>query len=243
MDRAGRGAADRRHPLALPLGLSAALHLVLAASIVFGRGTRARPLPPVYKVDLVAAPPGPRAVGVVNPAPPAPAQPVAEQPPPRAQTAPKVAPVPAKAPLTRTPPKAATPVPVPAKAPPKNAAAPAAGGGPTGGRGADVATIRTEGIEFPYPGYLSNIVRQIALRFNPENPSAPLRAEVFFLIHRDGGISDFRFLTRSGVYAFDLEAQGAVEAAASAHAFGGLPSGFTDDVLPVIFSFDPRILR
>ena len=242
MDAASRGPIGGRHPLALPLGLSAALHLVLAALVLFSRGTRARPLPPVYRVDLVAAPPGPRAVGVVNPAPPAPAQPVAEQPPPRAQVAPKVAPVPAKAPPTRTPPTAATPVPVPAH-PPKNAAAPAAGGGPTGGRGADVATIRTEGIEFPYPGYLSNIVRQIALRFNPDNPSAPLRAEVFFLIHRDGSISDFRFLTRSGVYAFDLEAQGAVEAAASAHAFGGLPAGFSDDVLPVIFSFDPRILR
>jgi hypothetical protein len=36
---------------------------------------------------------------------------------------------------------------------------------------------------------------------------------------------------------------GAVEAAARANAFGPLPQGFTDDVLPVIFSFDPRLIR
>ena len=103
--------------------------------------------------------------------------------------------------------------------------------------------MRTEGIEFPYPGYLNNIVRQIALRFDPSTRNAALRAEVSFLIHRDGSVSNLRFLTRSGVYSFDLEAQGAVEAAANARAFGPLPTGFTDDVLPVIFSFDPSLLR
>jgi hypothetical protein len=36
---------------------------------------------------------------------------------------------------------------------------------------------------------------------------------------------------------------GAVDAAAQAHAFGPLPQGFSDDVLPVIFSFDPRLIR
>ena len=46
---------------------------------------------------------------------------------------------------------------------------------------------------------------------------------------------------RSGVYSFDTEAMGAVEAAA--RSFGPLPSGFSDDVLPVIFSFDPRLIR
>jgi outer membrane biosynthesis protein TonB len=68
-----------------------------------------------------------------------------------------------------------------------------------------------------------------------------LRAEVFFMVHRDGSVTGFRFLTRSGSQAFDLECQGAVEA--SARGFGALPSGFTDDVLPVIFSFDPSKLR
>jgi outer membrane biosynthesis protein TonB len=64
-----------------------------------------------------------------------------------------------------------------------------------------------------------------------------------FLIRRDGTVTDFRFLTRSGNFAFDLECQGAVEMAADGKAFGPLPAGFSDDVLPVIFSFDPRVLR
>ena len=122
----------------------------------------------------------------------------------------------------------------------RKAAAPVAGGGEQGGRGTDVANIRTEGIDFPYPGYLENIVRQIALRFRPPRGS-PLKAEVMFLIRRDGTISGFRFMQRSGSFTFDLEAQGAVESAATA--FGALPSGFKDDVLPVMFSFDPRLIR
>jgi protein TonB len=118
---------------------------------------------------------------------------------------------------------------------------PKAGGGPTGGRGTDVATVQTNGVDFPYPGYLNNIVRQIALNFRPDNPNSPVRAEVAFLIHRNGSVSNFRFITRSGLYTFDLQAQGAVEKAATA--FGSLPDGFREDVLPVVFSFDPKFLR
>ena len=237
-----RGRPEGRNALAVPLGVSAAVHLLGAAAVLLaGRGDPAPPMPPVYRVDLVAAPPGPRAIGVVNPTPtppaarPTPVPPRAERPAPPAPSTGKSVPA-------RTPPKAATPVPNATPAQP-NTSAPAAGGGPTGGRGADVANVRTEGIQFPHPGYLNNIVRQIALRFRPENPNAPLSADVFFLLHRDGRISDFRFIKRSGVYDFDLEAQGAVEAAASANAFGPLPAAFPDDVLPVIFSFDPRLIR
>jgi protein TonB len=115
-----------------------------------------------------------------------------------------------------------------------------AAGGQEGGKGTDVANIRTEGIVFPFPGYLENIVRQIALRFRPPRGSA-LKAEVSFFIRRDGSISPIRFLQRSGSFTFDLEAQGAVEAAAQN--FGPLPAGWSDDVLPVTFSFDPRLIR
>src|SRR5690606_25293210 len=117
--------------------------------------------------------------------------------------------------------------------------APTAGGGETGGAGTDVATVRTEGIEFPYPGYLRNIVRQVALNFKPRNEG--LRAEVCFVIRRDGSVTGFRFVTRSGNFAFDLEAEAAVEAAS--RSFGTLPSDFPDDILPVSFSFDPARLR
>jgi protein TonB len=233
--------------LAAPVTVSAALHAVIAAGFLMMTPRPLPPSPPVYRVNLVAAPPGERAVGVVRPPTPEP-PPTKAAPPPRPVTsAPDVAPAPRTArrpPPPRTPAQA-TPTPEPAKPaerPRAETPAPTAGGGPVGGTGADVATVRTEGIEFPYPGYLQNIVRQIALRFKPPRGSAR-RAEVMFLIHRDGSISNLNFRTASGSYAFDVEARGAVESAAEARAFGQLPRGFPDDVLPVIFSFDPRLIR
>ena len=148
-----------------------------------------------------------------------------------------------KAPPTKARPAARTPktaTPNAATTAEKPAAAPRAGGGPVGGRGADVANVRTEGIEFPFPVYLQNVVRQIALQFKPP-PNSALRAEVSFLIRRDGSVSGLRLSTRSGSFSFDQDAMGAVEAAS--RSFGPLPEGFTDDVLPVIFSFDPRLIR
>jgi TonB family protein len=103
--------------------------------------------------------------------------------------------------------------------------------------------VRVRGLDFPYPGYLANVVRQVAVRFQPERRDALLGAEVAFLIRRDGSVAELRVVRPSGSYAFDLEAQGAIEAAGSARAFGPLPDGFRDDVLPVTFSFDPRVLR
>lgn len=237
--------AAPRRALGAPIAVSALLHVGAAALLLLARPEAPAALPPMYRVNIVAAPPGPRAVGVVTPTPPATPPPEEATMPPRAEVT-RPAPVlpPAKAvPQRRTPPPPATPVPSTARTNAPITPAPQAGGGATGGRGTDVATVRTEGIEFPYPGYLNNIVRQIALRFKPPNPQAALRAEVTFLIHRDGSISSFRFLSRSGMYAFDLEAQGAVDAAASARAFGPLPTGFSDDVLPIIFSFDPSLVR
>ena len=232
----------RRAPGGARLGGSlvaaAALHATVAAALFLTRPARPVAMPPIYRVDIVAAPPGPRAVGAVTPQA-APATPTAPVPTRAESKAPSPVAPSTTPPPSRRAPAAATPVPPVAQ--PKSAEAPRAGGGPTGGRGADVANIRTQGTEFPYPAYLNNIVRQIALRFSPANPSAPLRAEVRFLIHRDGSVSDITVVSRSGVYAFDLDAQGAIEAAA--RAFGPLPSGFPDDVLPVVFSFDPSLLR
>jgi outer membrane biosynthesis protein TonB len=66
---------------------------------------------------------------------------------------------------------------------------------------------------------------------------------VLFLVHRDGSVSGLQFVRRSGNFAFDLEAQGAIEAAANANAFGPLPEGYPADVLPVSFFFDPETMR
>lgn len=232
--------SDNAH-LKGPMGVSLALHLSLVALVLLAglRKTDVPALPPIYRVNIVAAPAGPRAIGEVRPEP-------AETPP---VTPREVAPPPPPSPTVEraVPTKAAqkaaprtTPTETPAREAPKTAA-PRAGGGPIGGQGTDVATVQTEGIDFPFPGYLNNIVRQIALRFNPNDAASGLRAEVRFVIRRDGSVIGIGFVTRSGNYAFDLEAQGAVEAAASQ--FGALPEGFRDDALPVVFSFDPRIIR
>lgn len=230
----------RRAPIHLggPLGMSVALHLLaVALAFVVSRERSMEALPPIYRVDIVAAPPGERAIGEVTPEPapvtPPAAAPVAP-PTPRERALPLAKAVPKKT-AARS-----TPVP-PADKPLPKTAAPKAGGGPIGGSGTDVATVHTEGIEFPFPGYLNNIVRQIALNFKPGDTNSALRAEVMFLIYRDGSVKIVRFVTRSGSYAFDLEAQGAIESAGPN--FGRLPDGFRDDVLPVVFSFDPRVLR
>ncbi len=206
------------------------------------------PLPPAYNVELVAAPAGPRALGSVKEGPTSKA---AE----RAPVKPEPA-VDAQSSVAPTKPTSAAPPANRKAAPPAKPVAPAvrpggattvpgrtpAGGGPTGGRGRDVANVKVQGIAFPYPGYLENITRQIALNFKPR-PGVALKAEVTFLIHRDGSVSDLRLLSRSGVYAFDLECIGAVEAVGQRRSFGALPAGFRDDVLPVVFSFDPSVLR
>lgn len=226
--------------LTLPLGVSVGLHATLVALVLLSfRKSPDEALPPIYRVNIVAAPPGPRAIGTVQPEnqpePPKTATITPPAPPATKEPAVPVAKaIPAKSKTRATPVEKAA-----AKTPP--APAPRAGGGPVGGKGTDVATVQTEGIDFPFPGYLNNIVRQIALRFNPADANSSRRAEVRFVIRRDGSVIGIGFVTRSGSYSFDLEAQGAIEAAAPG--FGPLPEGFPDDALPVVFSFDPRVIR
>jgi protein TonB len=244
-----RGAGGSRH--VAPFTLSALLHAAVA-TLLFNTLKERKPvaLPPMYRVSIVAAPAGERAIGEVKSgqakASTAVTQPTA------AQSTLKEMPLPKAKPAQKTPARATPSVSKPAakagatdaKAVPQpKTEAPKAGGGPVGGKGTDVATVRSDGIEFPFPGYLNNIVRQIALNFKPRNTNARLKAEIRFLIHRDGSVSDLTFIRRSGNFSFDLEAQGAVEAASSARRFGPLPDGFPDDVLPVVFSFDPEFLK
>ena len=103
--------------------------------------------------------------------------------------------------------------------------------------GNDVATVSTEGIAFPFPEYLQNIVGQVLKRWQRPSESTPLEAEVSFLIHRDGSVTDLSFIKQSPNFSFNLEAQGAVEEAGRFHAFGPLPDGWKPDVLFVRFYF------
>ncbi|HTO73417.1 MAG TPA: TonB C-terminal domain-containing protein [Gemmatimonadales bacterium] len=201
------------------------------------------PGPPVYAVDLVAAPaptpsakPAPEAVErEAAPAPPTPA--------PSGKTAPAPAPPKAK---SKAPPKAppkpspTPPTPADREPAPRAAAAAAPAAGETPSTGNDAVTVKTEGLDFPYPEYLRNIVSQVYRRWDRPSGDVALKAEVFFLILRDGSVKNIRFVTSSGSFSFDLGAQGAVEAAGKAGAFGSLPDGYQADVLPVSFFFTPR---
>lgn len=229
-----------RAALGGPLAASVLLHGGLIALVVLLAAGDRVALPPVYKVDLVAAPAGRRQVGQVQPA--SAPTPKADAPVPKAPETKPENPVRRTAPPPRRPPPApATQVPNAASARP-NAPAPKAGGGPVGGAGTDVANVRSDGIAFPFPGYLANIANQILQNFESTDPR-PLSAEVYFLIQRDGRVTDFEFRRKSGSSAFDIAARGAIEAAGRSRAFGPLPDGFRDDVLPVIFTFTPQMLR
>ena len=233
---------SRRAPrsLAGPIGVSLVLHAAVILPLLHLHTASSASMPPMYKVELIAAPAGDRAVGVVAPTP---APVVPTKAPPKAATkeakpvakvkAAKSKPVPKR--VVQATPQMATKTTTPVTNAPK------AGGGPEGGKGADVEGIKTEGIDFPYKGYLQNIVRQIALNFSPKGNVGALRAEVFFMIGRDGKVTGFKFLSRSGNLSFDIEAQGAVDA--GSRSFGALPSGYADDVLPIVFSFDPSKLK
>jgi len=251
-----RSAAER---LGVPgVAGSAALHALVVATFLFAGGLRPRPRqPPVYRVNLVGALGTEAAARPAAPAPATPARPAPTPPAPRAAPA-RPAPR-SNAPAVPIRPSPARPAPAPATAAPAPAAAapspstaqrPAApqpagpSGNPNGSPGGtDAATIRTEGVEFPFPGYLHNLVAQVFRRWSAPASNTRLAAEVFFLVHRDGSVSGLQFIRRSGSFSFDLEAQGAIEAAARAAAFGALPAGYGPDVLPVSFYFNPGSAR
>lgn len=204
-----------------------------AAFFLFSVVKTPPPSPPVYAVNLVAAPapaPKQRLAPEATPSPPAP------EPPAPAKTTPKV-PV-KKAPV---PPKKEQIEPTPRRDPtPKTSAPETPAPGETPSTGRDATTVKTPGLDFPYPEYLRNVENQIYRRWARPTGNVALRAEISFLITRDGTVRAIQFVTRSGNFSYDLEAQGAIEAAANAHAFGPLPDGWQADVLPISFYFEPR---
>jgi len=226
--------------LTLPVTLSALVHVGLAAFVLFAvQGEK--PRGEVYAVNLVAAAPGPRQVGIASESPPktepeAPLPKRAEM-----QTKDVAPPVKQPPPAPRPTTSRATQVPD-AKSARFDTPASKAGGGETGGKGTDVANVSTAGKDFPYPAYLQNIINQIAMRFDPRQRQM-LSADIQFVIKKDGSVFAISVVKGSGSYGFDLQAKGAVEAAGAARAFGPLPDGFSDDALTIIFTFDPKIIR
>jgi protein TonB len=212
-------------------GIGTILVHAAAAAFLFSQVRPSGATPPVYSVNLVAAPAPTERKRIAREAVPTPPQekpaPVKPKPtpPPKTPPQPEPKPPPATEPNREPPPPTAAPV-APAK-------------GETPSTGTDAATIKTPGLEFPYPEYLRNIVNQVYQRWDRDDARQTTFAEISFLIRRDGSVHDIRFVTRSGSFAFDLSAQGAIEAAGNTFAFGPLPDGWDADVLPVSFYFKP----
>ena len=213
-----------------PVGLAVTGTLVvhgLVGVLLFGTHGRRTRLPPTYRVHLVAAP---AADQESRKAPPAFDRPAEEKP----------APLPAPK-KTRSTVSRATPPPTrdqtrreaAPRTTPTNQPLP----GEKPSTGNDPLTVSTEGVAFPFPEYTNNIIVQIGRRWQRPFGATALEAEIGFLIHRDGSISDMQFVHRSGNFAFDLEAQGAIEEAGRSKAFGSLPEGWTSDVLFIRFYF------
>jgi periplasmic protein TonB len=216
----------------VPVGLAGTVgvHALVVVFLVAGAADARKTAPPTYRVHLVAAPePAPDE----RKAPEAVDRPAEEKP----------APAP-KAPTPKSTVSKAAPPPVAdntkREAAPRTTPKVAPLPGETPSTGSDVATVSTEGVEFPFPEYLQNIVGQVLRRWQRPPEGNPLEAEVSFFVHRDGSVSDLQFVRRSGNFAFDLEAQGAVEEAGRFKAFGALPTGWTADVLFVRFYFSGK---
>ncbi len=233
-------AARRRAPeVAVGAAGTALIHLSLLALLIGGIKTAA-PMAPVYAVELVAAPlPSPSR----RPAPEAVSRPVEPPDPgPPAVSKSKTTPIPA--PKAAPKPKSTAPKSEPSNVKrepaPRSESKVAPAPGETPSTGTDAVNIKTPGLQFAYPEYLRNIVSQVYRRWDRPGGNQALRAEVSFFILRDGSVRDIRFVTPSGNFSFDLSAQGAIEAAGNAKAFGPLPDGYEADVLPVSFFFTPR---
>jgi protein TonB len=223
---------DRGRPPGTAVGVVGTIVVhAAAASFVFSQVRPPAPTPPAYAVELVAAPapaPKQRLAREAVPTPPPEEKPAPVKPPPK-----PVKKVPLPEPK-RAPPKETTREP-----PPKTAAPVTPAPGETPSTGTDVATIKTPGLQFPFPEYLRNIVTQVYKNWDRESARQNSFAEISFLILRDGSVREIHFVTRSGSFAFDLGAQGAIEAAGNARSFGPLPDGWDADVLPVSFYFKP----
>jgi len=215
------------------LGLAGTIvvHGVAVAVLAAGPATR-KPLPPTYTVRLVAAPApdqetrkAPEAFD--RPAEERPAPVPAAKPPPRSSTVSRAAPPPTQDNTRRE-----------AAARTTSANQPLPGERPSTGN--DIATVSTEGVAFPFPEYLQNVVQEVLRRWKRPEGSTALEAEVSFFVHRDGSVTGLGLMQRSGDYEFDMEALGAVESAGRSRAFGDLPPGWTPDVLFVRFYFSGK---
>jgi outer membrane biosynthesis protein TonB len=186
------------------------------------------PEPVIETPQIVAPPPAETPLPQVEPTPPAP----------QPRPAPEPAQQPRQTPPTPTQQAPPTPTP-PTERPPVREPTPTRGNNPQPVQvGGDGVNVRQDGMEFPYPDYLNNVVLQIHNHFRWSGASN-LEAQVTFYILRDGAVGGLEVTRRSGNLAFDLEAAGAIEQVAARGRFGALPAGWQQDRLWVSFRFLP----
>jgi len=95
--------------------------------------------------------------------------------------------------------------------------------------------VRMAGIRRDYPEYYNNIIRQMQRCFRWRGEE-DLRATVYFVIDRDGSVSEVDILESSRSIAFDIEAMGAAECAGRPNSLGRLPEALGFDRLGVGFT-------
>ncbi|MGA2192893.1 MAG: energy transducer TonB [Nitrospirota bacterium] len=118
---------------------------------------------------------------------------------------------------------------------------PGPGQGPSGSgstaKGTVSGPITVEGgIAFPYPQYLAAIQQKVERNWSPPvmGKSALPKAVIYFVIGRDGRITDVKIETTSNIVLYDQKALLAVRKAGP---FPSLPPGFPGDSLGVHYSF------
>jgi outer membrane biosynthesis protein TonB len=107
--------------------------------------------------------------------------------------------------------------------------------------GEEAINVQTEGVSFADPAYMQNIIRQVNRYWRPPTGGRAYRAEISFVIHRDGRVTDINWVRKSGSAQFDLLCSSAIESAGRNEAFGPLPDAYPRDRLTVSFYFDPTV--
>jgi TonB family protein len=218
---------------------SLAIHAAAVGVVVYATAPAA-PLPrfETYQIELVSPPPArqtpePEAaqaklvVERPNPAPPT-----------EAKTAPVVKPVPKKpTPKAAASKDASSSTTVKEPGTEKRSAGAPDAKQSSSKEGGEGINVRLEGLRRDYPQYYLNIITQIGRCFRPP-AGGDLEATIYFVINRDGSVSDMSIARKSGDPAFDYLAMGAVECAGKGR-FGPLPKEVPYDRLPIQFTFHP----
>jgi periplasmic protein TonB len=228
-------AASRGEPL--PEMRVYAVNIVSPPPQALGETRVEPPQPEVAEPEPVAEPesePDPTPPTPTPPAPPAPTPPRQQTP---AQQPPRAQPQPPQQQARPAPPP-----PAPPRQEPSRQQAPQASTGPRPdptSAGGENINLQLRGVQCPTPDYCNNIIRQVNRYFRSPGGGAAGEADVYFVINRDGSISNLRLVSSTGGAGFRLAVMEAVEQAGINRAFGPLPAPYGADQLPVSFYFRP----